>query len=48
MDALERMHKRFTRMLSELEDISYEERLNTLGLFSLEHRGLRRDMIELY
>ena len=41
VDALERMPKRFTRMLPGLEDMDYEERLNKLGLFSLEHQSVR-------
>ena len=36
VEALERGQKRFTRMLPSMEDISYEERLEKLGLFSLE------------
>ena len=48
MEALERVQKRFTRMLPGMEGISYEERLEKLGLFSLERRRLRGDMIEVY
>ena len=36
VEALERVQKRFTRMLSGMEGISYEERLEKLGLLSLE------------
>ena len=36
VEALERVQKRFTRMLPGMEGISYEERLEKLGLFSLE------------
>ena len=36
VDALERVQKRFTRMLPGMEGISHEERLDKLGLFSLE------------
>jgi len=36
VDTLERVQKRFTRMLPGLEGISYEERLDKLALLSLE------------
>ena len=36
VEALERVQKRFTRMLPGMEGICYEERLVKLGLFSLE------------
>ena len=45
VEALERVQKRFTRMLP---GISYEERLNKLGLFSLERQRLRGNLIEVY
>ena len=48
MEALERVQKRFTRMLPGLEGISYEERLEKLGLFSLVRRRLRGKLIEVY
>ena len=41
VEVLERVQKRFTRMLPGMEGISYEERLEKLGLFSLERRKLR-------
>ena len=44
---LERVQKRFTRMLPGLDDLSYKERLDRLGLFSLEHRRLSGDLIEV-
>ena len=42
------MQKRFTRMLPGLEGMSYKERLDKPGLFSLEWRTLRGDLIEIY
>jgi len=42
------VQKIFTRMLPGLDGLSYKERLDRLGLFSLEHRRLRGDLIEVY
>ena len=42
------MQKRFTRMLLGFDGLSYKERLDRLGLFSLERRRLRGDLIEVY
>ena len=39
--ALERVQRRFTRMIPGMKSLSYEERLRTLGLYSLEFRRLR-------
>eukprot|EP00061_Rhincodon_typus_P005440 g24955.t1 len=40
VEALERVQKRFTRMLHGLEGMNYKERLDTIDLFSLERRRL--------
>ena len=48
MEALERVQRRFTRMFPGLEGVGYEERLNKLGLFSLERGRLRKDLIGIY
>ena len=48
VEALERVQRRFTRMLPGMVGRSYEERLRDLRLFSLERRRLRGDLIEAY
>jgi len=42
---LERIRRRFTRMIPELKNMDYESRLNRLGLWSLEERRNRADLI---
>lgn len=46
MEASEKVQKKFTRMLPELEDIIFKESLD--NLFSLEHRRLWQDLAEIY
>jgi len=47
-ELIERIQHRFTKMIPEVRELGYEERLKRLGLMSLEERRNRSDMVEMY
>lgn len=47
-ELLERIQHRFTKMIPEIRDLPYEGRIDHLGLWTLEERRNRADLIEVY
>lgn len=47
-DLLESIQHRFTRIVPEIRNLPYEERLKRLGLLTLEERRNRTDLIETF
>ena len=45
---LERIQRRFTRMIPGLKHLKYEQRLRELNLWTLEDRRVRADLIEVF
>ena len=44
---LEGIQRRTTKMIQSLRNLSYDEKLKRLGMFSLRRRKLKGDMIEV-
>ena len=47
-ELLEKVQRRFTKMIKGMKGMSYEERLQRLNLWTLEERRNRQDLIEVF
>ena len=45
---IEKVQRRATRLISEVRELSYEKRLQSLNIPSLEHRRYRSDMVQMF
>ena len=48
IDVIEQVQRRFTRLINGCQDLTYQQRLEKLSLFSLEYRRKRGEMIETF
>ena len=48
MQAIENVQRRATRIVPELKNLSYEERLQELNLPTLQYRRRRGDVIQMF
>lgn len=48
IDKIERVQQRATRLIGDCTGLNYEDRLNRLGLISLEQRRERGDLIQVF
>ena len=48
IEVLEKVQRRATKLIPEIKDKSYEERLKIIGLTTLEDRRIRGDLIEVF
>ena len=48
LDRVLGVQRKVTKMIPNLRNLSYKERLKRLGMFSLRRRRLRGDMIEVF